>query len=83
MTDETPTRNESLDDEAYAAIAEICSRHDFPFEEASLEGDVLRLTPESLEALPEARKLGSIADELEGRFRYVAFAVPEGREVAP
>lgn len=78
MSDETPTDPSGLDDADREAIADVCGRHEFPVADATLDGDVLKLTPESLDDLPGAETLEAIADALEDdRFRYVTFAVPE------
>lgn len=68
---------DGLSDDRRRTIADVCSTHDFPLAEATVTGDVLRLTPTSVDALPDANDLGAIADELDAQgFRYVTFSVP-------
>jgi len=78
MSEQVPDEPTDLDDGDREAIADVCERHKFPFADAALDGDVLKLTPTSLDDLPDAETLEAIAGALEDdRFQYVTFAVPE------
>ncbi len=72
-----PDAQGGLSEEERRTIAEVCDRHGFPLADAARVGDLLRLAPASVEALPNGDALGAIADELDDAgFRYVTFSIP-------
>lgn len=77
MSNDGPSQGDGLSTGARESIRSACARHDFPLAEIQLDGEILKLEPRSLEALPDGQKLESIADALEDDFRYVTFAIPD------
>jgi hypothetical protein len=59
-------------------IETACDNVGFPLAGIDTRGDILTLSPEAVDDLPNASVLTELADALEARgFRYVTFAVPE------
>jgi hypothetical protein len=61
-------------------IEAACAEHGFPLGEISGDDDLLRLSPTSLDALPNAEVLNALADDLEDLgYQFVTFTVPDSR----
>lgn len=59
-------------------IEAVCAEHDFPLGGIEEGDDLLQLSPTSLEALPNADVLQTLADDLEERgYEFVTFVVPD------
>ena len=59
-------------------IRRLCRHYDFPLVGARHTGDILILTPKSLESLPETAALRELADALDdGDWAHVTFDIPE------
>ncbi len=79
MSDDEPTTIDAMElsNRQREVIRTTCAEWNFPLGEISRHGEVLALSPTTLDELPNAGRLSELADALEQHgYRYVTFAVP-------
>lgn len=78
MSDQSQPTQGSLSEADRETIRAACAEVGFPLCDIEVDGDLLRLLPESLSELPDATVLGTLVDRLEKlEYRYVTFMIPE------